>query len=142
MTAPTPHRRDAHAKPDMSHAFWWGLFAVGGMTAALLLPVHILLQGILGPLGIVPVAGKVLGPAGGVDAQASYESLRALVANPLVKLYLFVLISLPLYHAAHRLRYVAIDLGFKPAHGRAGLVFYAAAVAGTIVTAYVLLTVP
>jgi fumarate reductase subunit D len=132
----------APARPDMSHAFWWGLFAVGGMTAALLLPVHILLQGILGPLGIVPVAGKALDPAGGSDAQASYETLRGLVANPLVKLYLFALISLPLYHAAHRLRYVAIELGLRAARGPAGLIWYAAAVAGTLVAAYVLLTVP
>jgi fumarate reductase subunit D len=126
----------AKPKPDMSHAFWWGLFAVGGMVAALLVPVHILLQGVLGPLGIVPVVGS------DPDPLRAYETLAAAVANPLVKLYLFVLISLPLFHAAHRLRYFVLDLGVHGARTLVAFVFYGAAVAGTLFTAYVLLTVP
>jgi fumarate reductase subunit D len=120
----------ARPKPDMSHAFWWGLFAVGGMVAALLVPIHILIQGILGPLGVVPFAGS------------RYEAFAAAVANPLVKLYLLVLIGLPLFHTAHRLRYFLLDLGVHGARGPIAFLFYGAAVAGTLVTAYVLLTVP
>jgi fumarate reductase subunit D len=121
-----PPRHTAH----MSHAVWWGLFAVGGMTAAVLLPVHILIQGVLGPLGIVPAVSN------------TYETYAAAVANPLVKLYLFVLISLPLFHAAHRLRYLLHDLGLRAGRGALAAVMYGAAVLGTLVTAYVLLTVP
>jgi fumarate reductase subunit D len=120
----------ARPRMDVSHAIWWGLFAVGGMTAAVLLPVHILIQGILGPLGLVPAVSN------------SYETYAAAVANPLVKLYLFVLISLPLFHAAHRLRYFLYDLGLRAGRGLVALLLYGAAILGTIATAYVLLTVP
>jgi fumarate reductase subunit D len=114
----------------MSHAFWWGLFAVGGMVAAVLLPVHILLQGVLGPLGIVPVVS------------GHYDTFAAAVGHPLVKLYLFVLISLPLFLAAHRLRYFVLDLGLRSGGQAVALLCYGAAVLVTIVTAYILLTVP
>ena len=134
------HDAAAHAhKPARMHALWWGLFAAGGMTAALLLPVHILFQGILAPLGLVQVPGKVVGP-GGIDLSASYESLRAAVANPLVKLYLLALISLPLYHVAHRLLYVAIDLRLGIPRPLLGLLFYGGAVLGTLLTIAVLAT--
>jgi fumarate reductase subunit D len=114
----------------MSHAFWWGMFAVGGMVAALLVPVHILIQGVLGPLGIVPVVSN------------RYETLAAAVANPLVKLYLFVLLSLPLFHTAHRLRYLILDLGVHGGRSVVAVLLYGAAVLGTLVAGYVLLTVP
>jgi fumarate reductase subunit D len=133
------HAHAAH-KPARLHALWWGMFAVGGMTAALLVPVHILFQGILGPLGLVPVAGKIVGPDG-VDLAASYQSARAALANPLVKLYLLALISLPLYHVAHRLLYVAIDLRLGIPRPLLALVFYGGALLGTAVTIGVLATV-
>ncbi|MGH2350641.1 MAG: fumarate reductase subunit FrdD [Chloroflexota bacterium] len=122
--------RPGRSKPAKSHALWWGLFAVGGMVAAVLLPVHILVQGILGPLGIVPVVSN------------RYETFAATVANPLVKLYLFVLISLPFFHAAHRLRYLILDLGVRGGRRPLAVLMYGAAVVGTIVTGYILLTVP
>ena len=114
----------------MSHAIRWGLFAVGGMTAAVLLPVHILLQGILGPLGIVPVVSN------------GYDTFAAALANPLVRLYFWVLISLPFFHAAHRLRYLIVDLGFQAARGAVAVVLYGVATAGALVAAVVLLTLP
>jgi fumarate reductase subunit D len=138
-TTSTPERpgdRDGQPAPpprhqaQMSHAVWWGLFAVGGMTAAVLLPVHILIQGVLGPLGVVPAVSNY------------YDTYAAAVANPLVELYLFVLISLPLFHAAHRLRYLLYDLGLRAGRSAIAVVMYGAAVLGTLVAAYVLLTVP
>ncbi|HEX2324432.1 MAG TPA: fumarate reductase subunit FrdD [Chloroflexota bacterium] len=126
----SPPAAAARPRVDMSHAIWWGLFAVGGMTAAVLLPVHILIQGILGPLGLVPAVSN------------SYQTYAAAVAHPLVKLYLFVLISLPLFHAAHRLRYFLYDLGLRAGRRLVALLLYGAAILGTIATAYVLLTVP
>lgn len=111
-----------------SHALWWGLFAVGGMTAAVLLPVHILLQGILGPLGLVPVVSN------------RYDTFAAALANPLVRLYFWVLISLPFFHAAHRLRYLLVDLGLKVGRGAVAVALYGAAVVGALVTAVLLLT--
>ena len=76
--------------------FWWMLFGAGGTVAALLFPVHIFLTGLAFPLGWL--------------AAPSYESLHALVTHPITRLYLFVFISLPLFHWAHRFRYAIYDL--------------------------------
>jgi fumarate reductase subunit D len=132
---------EKHHRPARMHGLWWGLFAVGGMTAALLLPIHILFQGILAPLGLVPVAGTVVG-ADGVDWAGSYQSMRASLANPLVKLYLLALISLPLYHVAHRLLYVTIDLQLGLPRPLLSLLYYGGAIVGTLVTIGVLVSVP
>jgi fumarate reductase subunit D len=58
------------------------------------------------------------------------EKLRALLANPLVRIYLVVLISLSLFHAAHRLRFVLIDL--LTARGALSLICYGTAIVGTV----------
>ena len=102
------------------------MFAQGGVLAAVLLPVHILFQGILGPLGVVNVA---------------QPNNAGLIGNPIVKLYLLVLISLPFFHFAHRLRYLLVDLGVPAARSvPAQVVFYGGAIAVTLLTIYVLLT--
>src|SRR6266699_1720316 len=80
---------------------WWALFGAGGMVAALLLPIHILIYGLAIPIGAVPQ-----------DA-FSAARLANLLGNPLVKLYLLILISLPLFHWAHRFRYFLFDLGIS-----------------------------
>jgi fumarate reductase subunit D len=114
------------SRPALPHLFWWFMFAQGGVIAAILLPVHILFQGILGPFGIVKVAEP---------------SDLSLLGNPLVKLYLLVLIAIPFFHFAHRLRYLLVDFGLHAAKSvPAQVVFYGGAVAVTLVTIYVLLT--
>src|SRR2546430_11252863 len=80
---------------------WWSLFSAGGVVAAFLVPVHLFLFGLAIPLGWVSV---------------SHARLLALVGHPVVKLYLFVLIALPLYHWAHRFRFVLEDLGRSEEH--------------------------
>jgi fumarate reductase subunit D len=108
------------------HLYWWFLFAQGGVIAAILLPVHILFQGILGPLGIVNVVRP---------------DDVSLLASPIVKLYLLVLIAVPFFHFAHRLRYLLVDLGIPAARSvPAQVVFYGGAIAVTLLTIYVLLT--
>lgn len=125
MSAETSHRR----RPALVHLFWWFLFAQGGVIAALLIPVHILVQGILGPLGIVPVVDR------------HYDTWVAVVGNPIVKLYLLVLIAFPFFHFAHRLRYLLVDLGVPAAKSvYAQAIFYGGAVVITLVTIWVLLT--
>lgn len=119
-----------HARrPALAHLFWWFMFSQGGILAALLLPVHILVQGILGPLGIVPVVDR------------HYDTWVNVLGNPIVKLYLLVLIAFPFFHFAHRLRYLLVDLGIPAARGFvAQVLFYGGAVAVTLVTIYILLT--
>jgi succinate dehydrogenase subunit D len=116
-------------RPALAHLFWWFMFAQGGVIAAVLLPVHILVQGILGPLGIVPVVDR--------DGQGFYNAL----ANPIIKLYLLVLIAFPFFHFAHRLRYLLVDLGVPAAKSvPAQVIFYGGAVAVTLFTIWLLLT--
>ena len=108
------------------HLLWWFLFAQGGVIAAILLPVHILLQGILGPLGVVSVVTPRSADVFG---------------NPIVKLYLLVLIAVPFFHFAHRLRYLLVDFGVPAARSiPAQVVFYGGAVVVTLITIWVLLT--
>jgi fumarate reductase subunit D len=128
-------RRDASGggahprKVAIPHLFWWFMFAQGGGLAALVLPVHVLVQGILGPLNIVPVVDR------------HYDTWISILGNPIVKLYLLVLIALPFFHFAHRLRYLLVDFGVHAAKSvPAQVIFYGGAVVVTLVTIWVLLT--
>jgi fumarate reductase subunit D len=116
-------------RPAYAHLFWWFMFAQGGVIAAILIPVHILVQGILGPLGVVHVVDR------------HYDTWINVLANPIVKLYLLVLISVPFFHFAHRLRYLLVDLGVPGAKSvPAQALFYGGAVVVTLITIWVLLT--
>ena len=113
----------------LPHLFWWFMFAQGGVIAALLVPVHVLVQGILGPLGVVHVVDR------------HYDTWVLVLGNPLVKLYLLVLIAFPFFLFAHRLRYFVVDLGINAARGVAAqVIFYGGAVVVTLVTIWILLT--
>ncbi len=101
---------------------WWSLFSAGGVVAALFIPITLILTGLAVPLG-----------------WTTTDSLRDLVMNNLlVKIYLFVLISLPLFHWAHRFRYVAVDLGLKGLGGLLPVICYGAAIVGTVLAVYFL----
>ena len=65
-----------------------------------------------------------------------YETIAAFAHHPLGKLILFGAVALPAWHAAHRLRMTAHDLGLgggiavkAACYGPAGLMMLAAAVA-------------
>jgi fumarate reductase subunit D len=105
--------------------FLWLLFSAGGMIAALFFPILVFLFALAFPLGWL--------------RPPSYESLNALVSHPLAKLALFMLISLPLFHWAHRFRYTLYD-GLQLYHltNFIAVLCYGAALIGTIVTAFVL----
>jgi len=100
---------------------WWLLFSAGGVVAAFLFPVTVVLTGIAIPAGWL-----------------TEESLLALVRHPLARLYLFVLISLPLFHWAHRFRYALVDLGLGSL-GRQKVLFYGAAGLGTLLAGWLLI---
>lgn len=99
----------------------WLPFAGGGLVAALLTPVLILITGVLVPLGFVHLR---------------YETIATFAHNPIGKLMLFGAVALPVWHAAHRLRMTAHDLGLgggiavkASCYGTAGLLMLAAAAA-------------
>jgi len=105
---------------------WWSLFSAGGVVAALLIPIHIFLFGIAGPLGMLPP-----------DA-LEFSRMQALLAHPLTRIYCLVLISLPLFHWAHRFRFTLVDLGLHGAAMLIAVLCYGAAIAGTIFAALTL----
>lgn len=109
---------------------FWGLFSAGGFVAALLVPVHVAILGIAFATGWLP------------DAALSYGRVVHLVQNPLTKLYLLALVSLPLFHWAHRFRFVLHhQLGIHGGKRLVAAALYGAAVAGTALTAVVLLRI-
>ena len=74
----------------------WLPFAGGGLVAALITPVLILITGVLVPLGILHL---------------HYQTIAAFAHQPIGKLILLGTIALPAWHAAHRLRMTGHDLG-------------------------------
>src|SRR5215471_4733899 len=103
----------------------WLLFSAGGTVAALFLPVHLFLTGLAFPLGWLEAP--------------SYESVLRLTGRSPVRLYLFVIIALPLFHWAHRFRYTLYDgLQLKHLTTLIAVLCYGAAVLGTAMTAYLL----
>lgn len=106
---------------------FWGLFSAGGFVAALLVPVHVAILGIAFAAGWLP------------DGALSYGRVVDLVQNPLTKLYLLALVSLPLFHWAHRFRFVLHhQLGIHGGKRLVAVTCYGTAVVGTALTALVL----
>lgn len=105
---------------NTNEPLWWGLFALGMGATAMLLPAHILVQGLAIPLGWVPA-----------EAYGAQRFMH-LLANPIVKIYLFGLISLSFFHWAHRFRYFLFDLGLRAAREGVAFLCYGAAIIGTI----------
>ena len=107
---------------------FWGLFSAGGFVAALLLPITV------GILGIASAAGWLPKEA------LSYERIVDLVDHPLAKLYLLGLVSLPLFHWAHRFRYtVHHQFGVHGLKRLVALACYGTAIAGAALTFWILL---
>jgi fumarate reductase subunit D len=108
--------------------FLWLLFSVGGTLAALVFPVHLFLTGLAFPLGWLEAP--------------RYEWLHGLVRHPIGRLYVFAVISLPLFHWAHRFRYTLYDgLQLKHLTRFIAVLCYGTAVAATAVAAYTLVTI-
>src|SRR6266581_3981490 len=109
--------------------FLWTLFSAGGVVAALVLPILVLLFGILFPLGLL--------------APPSHDSLVRLVHHPLTRIIVFVVCSLSLFHAAHRFRFTLYDgLQIKHLNELVNPFCYGAAIVGTIVAGWLLWTFP
>ncbi len=105
--------------------FLWTLFSGGGVLAALFLPIHVLLFGLLIPLGWVPEPGR--------------EHLLNLMRHPIMRVYFFVLCSLALFHGAHRFRFTLYDgLQIKHLNEIINTVCYGGAIAGTVIAGYLL----
>lgn len=71
--------------------FWWSLFGAGGALSALFLPILLIIFGIAIPFGWVE--------------PPSYELLSNITSTLAARLLLLGLISLSLFHWAHRFRF-------------------------------------
>ena len=109
-------------------AFFWGLFSAGGTLAAVLIPIHLFLFALAFPLGWL--------------REPTYIGLMDLVRLPLVRVYLFVLCSLPLFHWAHRFRFTLYDgLQIKHLNEVIFVCCYGGAILGTAVAGWLLWTI-
>jgi fumarate reductase subunit D len=120
MSTSAPHRRTPEP-------FLWLRFSAGGMAAALVLPVLLVLFGVAFPLGLL-------------DAP-SHAHLLAIVQNPLTKLVLFGVCVSALFHWAHRFRFtVEHGLNLGRFDGLIALCCYGTAVLGSAAAVWVLLS--
>jgi len=107
----------------------WTIFSAGGTLAAFLYPVHLFLTGLAFPLDWLQ--------------PPSHEFALRLLSHPLVRLYFFALISLPLFHWAHRFRYTLYDgLGLKHLTVPIVVFTYGSALVGSLAAAYLLWRLP
>ena len=103
---------------------WWAPFMAGAVVSAFFMPATIVVVGLLTYQWLV-----------------ADQELWRLLQNPWVRVYLFLLISLSLFHAFHRILYVLIDLGLKGARTILAVLCYGSAIVGTIITLLVVLRV-
>lgn len=105
----------------------WSLFSAGGMLSALVLPVVVAILWVAAPLGWVS-----LPPA---------TELASLAGHPATRLFVLALVTLCLFHWAHRFRYTLYD-GLQLYHLEQLIALITYGVAGvlTLVTAYVMVS--
>jgi fumarate reductase subunit D len=99
----------------------WSLFAAGGMVAALFTPITVIL------VGFAVLAGWV-----------TEDQFYTLLHHPLTRLYLFIVIFLPLFHGAHRTLLTLVDMGLKGMRPLLAVLLYGAALVGTVWSAVLL----
>lgn len=104
----------------------WALFAAGGTIAAFVVPVLILITCLAIPLGLLST--DVL----------SYQHMVGLLQYPLSKLIAFGVLFPVIWHAAHRLRITAHDLGVR-SNTMVALICYGIAAAASILMLLALL---
>ncbi|MCZ6779443.1 MAG: fumarate reductase subunit FrdD [Acidobacteriota bacterium] len=105
---------------------WWALFSAGGFVSAFLVPVHLFVNGLAVPLGWLDT-----------DI-ASYARMSELINQPLVRIYLFVLIALPLYTWAHRFLFTVQDMGLARFRKPLAVLCYGSAVTGSFWAVWIL----
>ena len=114
--------------PQSNKPIIWGLFAAGGTLAAFVLPALILITCFAVPLGLLS------------NDALSYEHLLDLMQRPLAKLVTFAVLFLIIWHAAHRMRITAHDLGIRN-DTLVMFICYGIAAAGTLLALIALLTI-
>jgi fumarate reductase subunit D len=76
---------------------FWGLFGAGGMWSAIFAPAAILIVCFLIPLGVI-------------DGATAYAKLQAFCQNCLGRIFVLLLIILPLWCGMHRIQHCLHDM--------------------------------
>ena len=100
---------------------FWSLFGAGGVVVAFILPVLILITGIAVPLGFL--SPEVMG----------YERIHSFASCWIGKVFILAVISLPLWHAAHRIFLSLHDLGINRGRTFFKWLCYGLAFLGTLI---------
>lgn len=109
-------------KKRSNEPVFWSLFGAGGVVVAFIVPVLILVTGIAVPLGFL--APEVM----------DYERVHTLASGWTGKLFILAVISLPLWHAAHRIFLSLHDLGINRGRIFFKWLCYGLAFLGTLVS--------
>lgn len=96
----------------------WSLFGAGGMVVAFIIPVLAVITGFLMP---------------GWEAPSLYNNLIAFGQHWIAKIFLFLVISLTLYHTVHRIYHGLHDLHIEGNHTVMAIFFYGSATVLSIV---------
>ena len=102
--------------------FFWAMFSAGGVIIALLMPVLIVITGFIVPAEAI-----------------EFDQLDKLFNNVLVRLIILGVAFFSFVHAAHRLRHTLKDLGLRSVATPLAVLCYAAALAGTVWAALVVI---
>ena len=100
-------------------ALLWMIFGAGGFLAAFFLPGLV--------LGVLVIGS-------GFESGLAYERAHALASSGLGKTFLGVFLSLVIWHCAHHLRHLMLDMVGKSAEAPAAYAAYALAIVGTAAT--------
>ncbi len=114
-------RKQATVEP-----LWWSFFSIGGLIAALVVPVLIFIDGFAVPLNLIE------------ESAFSYQNLQLYLQNSLVEIFFFIIIVFPLFHAAHRIRFSLYELGVREFSLSIDFICYGFATVCAIVTALIL----
>ena len=111
------------------HAFLWGIFSLGGIIAAFLLPILIYITGIAYPLGLWPVTNT--------------DPTGVLVTRRLGVLFIFVVVAGSLFHGLFRFQSTLGELGLKRySRVLAGIAYTIFAISAIILVYYLLVLHP
>jgi fumarate reductase subunit D len=125
------------------HAILWGIFSLGGMIAAFLLPVMIYLTAIAYPFGLWPFNPHLVIPdvlCMLPDCSGNKNPSFLVTGHILGALFVFVTIAGSLFHGIFRFQSVLTEVGLLRYRRALEIVGYFIIFVGIIVLAYYLAT--